>query len=155
MQVWKNKMLHKSIKQYPREIKPHITSHFIEFWARDGSARLFNTYMLEAAHPQQVKNVYHGSSRRRGTILSEMFLRYIRMKLVKQGKAEFNRVRGNDDMLRRLQNFDSDSRDSKIRFETEAGILFMLLMKQVMFMSILLRIISLSCFVHSIVSCFE
>ena len=54
-----------------------------------------------------------------------------------QGKAEFNRVRGNDDMLRRLQNFDSDSRDYKIRFETEAGILFMILMKQIMFMSIL------------------
>jgi hypothetical protein len=122
LQIWKNKLLNKSIKQYPREIKPHITSHFIEFWARDGSARLFNTYMLEAAHPHQVKNVYHGSSRRRGTILSEMFLRYIRMKLVKQGKAEFYRIRGCENILQRVQGFQPDSRDSKIRFKTEAGI---------------------------------
>ena len=122
LQVWKNVLLNKSIKEFPKEIKPHTTMHFIRFWKRDGTPRTYSAYMLEAAHPEQVKHVYHSSSRRRVTLLSEMFLRYMRMKLVVKAKSEFNKARDYSDIGAIMEEDKVQRGNNKSSVVTEAGV---------------------------------
>ena len=82
-------LLNTPITRDPKEIKPHMSSHFIPFWERYGTARTVDTIVTEGIHKPYVKDVYRHSSRRRGGLLLEMFNRYIRWKLLNKAKKEY------------------------------------------------------------------
>jgi hypothetical protein len=120
LQVWKNKLLNKSIQKSPKEIKPHMTMHFIDYWRNNGTPLTYNSYQQEAAHPDLVKNPFKASSRRRGTVLSEMFGRVNRRQLFRRGKREYNAFKGLAELRRGIS--EDDLRTHKCIILTEADV---------------------------------
>jgi len=85
-------LLNTPITKDPKEIKPHMSSHFIPFWERYGTARTVDTIVTEGIHRPYVKDVYRHSSMRRGSLLKEMFDRYVKWKLLKKAKIEYEQT---------------------------------------------------------------
>ena len=92
---FKHVLLNQQIKRNPKEIKPHLCSHFEHFWQSDGSATIWDTVSTEAAHKNKVKNVYRGSSKRRSQLLKELFNQHDSSRILREAKVCYEKAKGN------------------------------------------------------------